>query len=37
MDIGLIGTPKEWKMLVGETSGLQTKKGLLLAKDLSED
>jgi len=36
-DIGLIGTPKGWKMLVGGTCGLQTKKGELLAKDLSDD
>jgi len=36
-DIGLIGTPKGWKMLVGGTCGLQTKKGQLLAKDLSDD
>lgn len=36
-DIGLIGTPKGWKMLVGGTCGLQTKKGKLLAKDLSDD
>ena len=36
-DIGLIGTPKGWRMLVGGTCGLQTKKGQLLAKDLSDD
>ena len=36
-DIGLIGTPKGWKMLVGGTCGLQTKKGKLLAKDLTDD
>ena len=36
-DIGLIGTPKGWKMLVGGTCGLQTKKGQLMAKDLSDD
>jgi NAD(P)H-nitrite reductase large subunit len=36
-DIGLIGTPRGWKMLVGGTCGLQTKKGKLLAKNLSDD
>lgn len=36
-DIGLIGTPKGWRMLVGGTCGLQVKKGKLLAKNLSED
>lgn len=36
-DIGLIGTPKGWKMLVGGTCGLQTKKGELIAKNLSDD
>lgn len=36
-DIGLIGTPKGWKMLVSGTCGLQTRKGKLLAKDLSDD
>ena len=36
-DIGLIGTPKGWKMLVGGTCGLQTRKGQLLAKNLSDD
>jgi NAD(P)H-nitrite reductase large subunit len=36
-DIGLIGTPKGWKMLVGGTCGLQTRKGQLMAKDLSDD
>ncbi len=36
-DIGLIGTPKGWKMLVGGTCGLQTRKGKLLANDLSDD
>ena len=36
-DIGLIGTPKGWKMLVGGTCGLQTRKGQLLAKNLSND
>ncbi len=35
-DIGLIGTPKGWRMLVGGRCGLQTKKGQVLAKDLSE-
>ena len=36
-DIGLIGTPKGWKMLVGGTCGLQTKKGELIAENLSDD
>lgn len=36
-DIGLIGTPKGWRMLVGGTCGLQTKKGKLIAKNLSDD
>jgi NAD(P)H-nitrite reductase large subunit len=36
-DIGLIGTPKGWKMLVGGTCGLQVRKGDLLAKNLSDD
>ena len=36
-DIGLIGTPKGWKMLLGGTCGLQTRKGQLLAQDLSDD
>jgi NAD(P)H-nitrite reductase large subunit len=36
-DIGLIGTPKGWKMYVGGTCGLQTKKGILFAKHLSDD
>ena len=36
-DIGLIGTPKGWKMLVGGTCGLQTRKGLELARDLSDN
>ena len=36
-DIGLIGTPKGWKLFVGGTCGLQTKKGRLFAKDLSDD
>jgi NAD(P)H-nitrite reductase large subunit len=36
-DIGLIGTPKGWKMLVGGTCGLQTKKGKLFARNLSDD
>ena len=34
-DIGLIGSPKGWKMLVGGTCGLQVKKGKVLAKNLS--
>jgi NAD(P)H-nitrite reductase large subunit len=36
-DIGLIGTPKGWKILVGGTCGLQTRQGKLLAKDLTDD
>lgn len=36
-DIGLIGTPKGWKLLVGGTCGLQVRKGDLLLKDLSDD
>lgn len=36
-DIGLIGTPKGWNMLVGGTCGLQTKKGVTLARNLSDD
>lgn len=36
-DIGLIGSPKGWKMLVGGTCGLQVKKGQLLAKNLSDE
>jgi NAD(P)H-nitrite reductase large subunit len=36
-DIGLIGTPKGWNMLVGGTCGLQTKKGRFLARNLSDD
>lgn len=36
-DIGLIGTPKGWRMLVGGTCGLQTKKGELIARNLSDD
>ncbi len=36
-DIGLIGTPKGWKMLVGGTCGLQTRKGIELARDLSDN
>ena len=36
-DIGLIGTPKGWRMLVGGTCGIQTKKGELIAKNLSDD
>jgi NAD(P)H-nitrite reductase large subunit len=36
-DIGLIGTPKGWKMLVGGTCGLQTKKGKLIARNLSDN
>ncbi len=36
-DIGLIGTPQGWNMLVGGTCGLQTKKGKLLAKNLSDE
>lgn len=36
-DIGLIGTPKGWKLYVGGTCGLQTRKGKLLAKHLSDE
>ncbi|MGI6481963.1 MAG: NAD(P)/FAD-dependent oxidoreductase [Methanobacterium sp.] len=36
-DIGLIGTPKGWNLLVGGTCGLQVRKGDLLIKDLSDD
>lgn len=36
-DIGLIGSPKGWKMLVGGTCGLHVKKGRVLAKNLSND
>ena len=36
-DIGLIGTPKGWRLLVGGTCGLQTKKGRLLADNLSDN
>jgi NAD(P)H-nitrite reductase large subunit len=36
-DIGLIGTPKGWKMLGGGTCGLQTRKGIELARDLSDN
>lgn len=35
-DIGLIGTPKGWKMLVGGTCGLQARPGKLLAENLSD-
>lgn len=36
-DIGLIGTPRGWKLLVGGTCGLQTKKGRLLTENLSDN
>ena len=36
-DIGLIGTPKGWRMLVGGRCGLQTRKGEVFARDLSDD
>ncbi|BDZ71787.1 NAD(P)/FAD-dependent oxidoreductase [Methanobacterium petrolearium] len=36
-DIGLIGTPKGWKLLVGGTCGLQVRQGKVLAKNLSDD
>lgn len=36
-DIGIVGTPKGWKMYVGGTCGLQTRKGILFAKHLSDD
>jgi NAD(P)H-nitrite reductase large subunit len=35
-DIGLIGTPKGWIMLVGGRCGIQTKKGQVLARELSD-
>jgi NAD(P)H-nitrite reductase large subunit len=35
-DIGLIGTPRGWKLLVGGTCGLQTRQGKLLAENLSD-
>ncbi len=35
-DIGLIGTPKGWKLLVGGTCGLQARPGKVLAENLSE-
>jgi NAD(P)H-nitrite reductase large subunit len=36
-DIGLIGTPKGWNLMVGGTCGHHVRKGELLAKDLSDD
>lgn len=36
-DIGLIGTPKGWRLFVGGTCGLQVKKGQLLAEDISDN
>ena len=36
-DIGLIGTPKGWKLLVGGNAGVQPKIGKLLAKNLSDN
>ena len=36
-DIGLIGTPRGWKMMVGGTCGLQVRKGKPLAENLSDD
>lgn len=36
-DIGLVGTPRGWNMMVGGTCGLHVRKGDLLAKDLSDD
>ncbi len=36
-DIGLIGTPKGWKLLVGGTCGLQVKKGKTLARNLNDN
>jgi len=35
-DIGLIGTPMGWKLMVGGTCGLQVRKGKLLAENLSD-
>lgn len=36
-DIGLIGTPKGWKLLVGGNAGIKPKIGKLLAKNLSDN
>ena len=36
-DIGLIGTGKGWKLLVGGTCGIKPRIGRLLAKNLSDD
>lgn len=36
-DIGIIGTGKGWKLLVGGTCGLKPRIGRLLAKNLSDD
>ena len=36
-DIGLIGTPKGWKMLVGGTCGLQARPGKPFTENLSDD
>ena len=36
-DIGLIGTVKGWKLLVGGTCGIKPRIGRLLAKNLSDD
>lgn len=36
-DIGIIGTPKGWRYLIGGTCGLQVKEGLLLEKNLSDE
>jgi NAD(P)H-nitrite reductase large subunit len=36
-DIGIIGTPKGWRYLVGGTCGLQVKEGKVLAKNLSDE
>ena len=36
-DIGLIGTTKGWKLLVGGTSGIRPRLGVVLAEGLSDD
>ena len=36
-DIGLIGTPKGWKLLVGGNAGIKPRIGRLMAKNLSND
>lgn len=36
-DIGLIGTPKGWKLLVGGNAGIKPRIGSLMAKNLSDE